>query len=308
MSGAFTREHALAMGYSAADTRRLVRSGRWIVLRRGVYATAETVASAKSDPVQLHALQSAAVLLALSAPYVVAASSAARLYGMKFLNRPTDEVVLLTSYPVVHGLRRDGYLLRQAPLPPEHVRVLGDLPITSPARTLLDLACELPFADSVALTDFSLHERLVLQAELEDLLGAAEGRPGIETARQSFRFADNRAESPLESASRVALHLGGVPAPELQVEFDLPGRRDARVDFFWPGLVGEADGDSKYEPTDGRTPLQVIRDEREREFALRDRGLDVVRWGWVDLHRGRVVPRVLAALERVAERNRGRAS
>jgi hypothetical protein len=308
VSGAFTREHALAMGYSAADIRRLVRSGRWIVLRRGVYATAETAASAKSDPVQLHALQSAAVLLALSAPYVVAASSAARLYGMKFLNRPTDEVVLLTSYPVVHGLRRDGYLLRQAPLPSGHVTILGDLPITSPARTLLDLACELPFADSVALTDFSLHERLVLQAELEDLLGAAEGRPGIEKARQSFRFADNRAESPLESASRVALHLGGVPAPELQVEFNLPGRRDARVDFFWPGLVGEADGNSKYEPTDGRTPLEVIRDEREREFALRDRGLDVVRWGWGDLHRGRVVPRVLAALERVAERNRGRAS
>jgi hypothetical protein len=144
------------MGYSVADIRRLVRSGGWLVLRRGVYATAATVAVAQSDPVQRHALQAAAVLLALSGPYVVAASSAAR-YRMKFLDQPADEVILLTPHPVVHGLRRNGYLLRQAPLPPEHVRIPGDLPITSPARTLLDLACELPFADSVVLTDFWLH-------------------------------------------------------------------------------------------------------------------------------------------------------
>jgi hypothetical protein len=271
-----------------------------------VYATAETFAAAK-NPAQLHGLHCAAALLALSAPYVVAAASAARLYDLKFLNPPVDEVVLLTSHPVVHGIRRDGYLLRQAPLPAEQIRTLGDLPITSAARTWLDLACELPFVDAVTLADSALYQRLVLQEELEDLLNEADGRPGVENARASLRFADRRAESPLESASRVAMHLGGVPAPDLQVEFVLPFRRDARVDFFWPGLVGEADGNSKYEPTDGRTPLDVIRDEREREFALRDMGLDVVRWGWVDVHRGRVVPRVLAALERVAERNRGRA-
>jgi len=307
LSGAFTRAHVVALGYSAEEIRILLRRRRWVVLRRGVYVTAEDFEAAKSDSVQFHALQCAAVLLALSAPHVVAGASAARLHRFKFLNEPADEVVVLTSKPLVHGLRRDGYLLRQAPLPSEHVRVRHDLPVTSPARTLLDLAAELPFADAVVLADSALHKRVVRQAELEDVLGTSEGRPGIEKARRSLRFADERAESPLESVSRVALHEGGVPTPQTQVVLDLPSGRRVRTDFFWPWVVGEADGEEKYKPTDGRSVIEVLRDEREREYELRDVGYEVVRWGWIDLWRARLVPRVLAAMERAAQRQLGRA-
>jgi len=61
----------------------------------------------------------------------------------------------------------------------------------------------------------------------------------------------------------------------------------ARTDFWWPGvnLVGEFDGRGKYMRSDlatGRSPAQVVVDEKIREDALRALGHGVVRWVWED--------------------------
>ena len=82
----------------------------------------------------------------------------------------------------------------------------------------------------------------------------------------------------------------GLPRPELQREiFGPDGRLIARVDFYWDEhkTVGEFDGKIKY----GRLlrPRQrvedVIFDEKVREDAVRDLGLQVIRWIWQDLYR-----------------------
>ncbi len=78
-----------------------------------------------------------------------------------------------------------------------------------------------------------------------------------------------------------------LPAPELQHTFYGPGGRFvARSDFWWPqfGVVGEADGNAKYDA--GRVAIVA---ERRREQALRDLGLEMVRWEWADLRRFTVV-------------------
>nr|BFF15511.1 hypothetical protein GCM10025699_68140 [Microbacterium flavescens] len=78
------------------------------------------------------------------------------------------------------------------------------------------------------------------------------------------------------------------------------------VDFWWPefGVVGEFDGEVKYRTADmlrGRTPEQVVIDEKRREDALRSMpGVRaVVRWNWADAMRAEPL---LAALRRAGVR------
>jgi very-short-patch-repair endonuclease len=93
-------------------------------------------------------------------------------------------------------------------------------------------------------------------------------------------FADERAESPLESAARVAFAEFGLDPPELQAAVFVP---DAvfRVDFHWPAhrLVAEADGLLKYS---GHADL--VR-QFERDRLLRDAGYQVVHFTWAELFR-----------------------
>lgn len=101
-------------------------------------------------------------------------------------------------------------------------------------------------------------------------------------------FADGDAESPGESLSRVRILVMGFPAPELQRCFTDARGTIGRADFYWPGvrLVGEFDGAVKYSKPEflrGRTPSQVVIDEKLREDRLRALGLGVVRWTWNDL-------------------------
>ena len=104
--------------------------------------------------------------------------------------------------------------------------------------------------------------------------------------------------------SRVRLMEEGLPTPELQRQVLGPaGQLVARVDFLWGEhqTIGEFDGKIKYgrllKP--GRRIEDVIFDEKLREDAVRDLGLQVVRWIWQDLYRpGILRQRVLRAFAR----------
>ena len=110
----------------------------------------------------------------------------------------------------------------------------------------------------------------------------AENRPRL--ARLVARQGSNR---PCGQPSRIAEPgpdwVLGFPDPELQVEFVLSDGRRAFTDFFWPDRrhVGEFDGASKYrDPAllDGRSPEQVLVDEKDREDELRRQVRAFSRW------------------------------
>jgi hypothetical protein len=48
----------------------------------------------------------------------------------------------------------------------DHVTAFGRLPVTTPARTVVDLARTLSFRAGVVTTDSALHRQLVTKAEL----------------------------------------------------------------------------------------------------------------------------------------------
>ena len=106
-------------------------------------------------------------------------------------------------------------------------------------------------------------------------------------ANLAVHLADGSAESPLESLSRTRMFQASLPMPQLQHWFDDGDGRIGRTDFYWPqlGLVGESDGELKYEMSQedpGRGVIDALLREKKREQRLRRHPDidDVARWDW----------------------------
>jgi len=92
----------------------------------------------------------------------------------------------------------------------------------------------------------------------------------------------------------------GFSGPELQYEVRSSTGRVGYSDFYWEETrtVGEFDGIAKYQRAEylnGRTPGQVVVDEKLREDRIRATGRNVVRWVWADLWKAGELERKLAA-------------
>jgi hypothetical protein len=257
-------------------------------LRRGLFTTTDLPAHA------------GAIAAAMScAGSVVSHRSALRRYELPIVGRGSD-VPELTVPPHGTGDLAGAHLYR-ATLPPEHVTALESTPITTVARTLIDVGRGLAHTTAVAALDAALHRNLVHPQQLDEVLLRCWNWPGIRRAQRAVRLADARAESPLESISRLAMGRLGVPRPEPQMLIlDEDLRVVARADFYWDefGVVGEADGRSKY---DSR---EILTAEKTRQELLEDLRIVVVRWGWDEpMHHPE---RFRARLERGFERGRAR--
>jgi hypothetical protein len=282
---------------SADRLRQLVRSGELVLLRRGVYARAESLAAAAGDPARMHAFRVAAALLTADALASASHESGAILHGLDLLERPPERLVTLTRPPYLRGSRasRNDLKIHAAHLSPGHVTKHYGLPVTSVARTVVDLARTLPFQHGVVVADSALHARKTTRAELASVLAECSSWPGAGRARRVVAFSDHRSESVLESCARVTFDDYGLPAPELQLDI-----RDeqfiGRVDFCWLDYltIAEADGMVKYADA-GRAVKQL-----ERDQLLREAGYKVVHFTWRQLFREteRVIGRIRGAFAR----------
>jgi hypothetical protein len=178
----------------------------------------------------------------------------------------------------------------------------------------VDLARSLPFEQAVAVADDALHRGKVSAAELAVAMSRSGRRRGAPAARRVLAFADARSESVGESRSRVALNWAELPPAELQWNvWSRRGDHLGRVDFWWSRFrtVGEFDGQVKYGRLllPGQEPGDVVFAEKRREDALRDEGLQVVRWTWRELDKSAAVAeRIQRAFERLTNLAPPRAS
>jgi hypothetical protein len=274
--------------------------GTLVPVSRGAYTLPEIVTAAEGDPVREHALAAAAAARRAGLGAVVSHGSAAIIHGLDLLTKPDPGTVTLTRSPRGSQSRspRGGATMHIAELPPDHVTSALDTPVTTVARTVIDLGRLLPFTDGVVVADAALHKRMTALPELRAVLAYCDRWPGARRAEQAAAFSDARAESVLESIARVAFHEGGLPPPELQAwvgDAD-EGVVIGRVDFFWPEhrTVGEADGALKYSDS-GRAVSQLRRDA-----LLRAAGFEVVHFTWREITT--VLGQVVAALWRAFER------
>ncbi|MHA3702738.1 hypothetical protein ACXR2U_11195 [Jatrophihabitans sp. YIM 134969] len=175
-----------------------------------------------------------------------------------------------------------------------------DVPVTSMARTVVDIACEFGAQSALVTGDFALRHGLLELGPLEAAVHDCRGHTGIDNARVVRDLLDPLAESPLESRSRWHIREHGLPIPYSQVVIrTLDGRFLARVDHYWAeGVVGETDGTTKYVDRPDAYPA-----EKDRHQTVEDVDLEVARWGsrdFVDFSDA------VARIERARRRRRAR--
>lgn len=296
--GVFRVSDARACGHTADEIRELVRSGRWVRVRHGVVADGQTAARICSEPDGPYRLAVAAEICARSIWLVASHHTAARLLGLEFLGEVPDTVFLSTD--VVGRARKPAGRrahIRHVALPPDRVITCDGLPCTSAARTVVDLARELPFREAVVLADSALRKQLTSRAELQAVLNECRSWPGIREASRVVAFSDGRSEAVSESVARVVFAELGLPAPEPQVVIEDRAGVIGRVDFLFKEqrTIVEIDGKVKY-----RGDPDARFKEQKREELLEAAGFEVVRLTWDEIAYKPVV--VLRKIERTFAR------
>jgi len=211
----------------------------------------------------------------LPADAVISHESGAVAHGFPVYTLPAALKVTRTRG---RGVRTSDVHVHIAQLRPQDVTILDGVPVTSGARTAVDVARRVSFREGLVITDGAMRQQ-VSRNELSPVLRHQWTWPGVRHAAIAVRHTDAKAESALESVVRgrfVELHL---PLPELQVNvYDGVGFI-GRVDFDLSSYntVGEADGRVKYLEDE-------LWREKLRQERLEDTGREVIRWTWRSAH------------------------
>jgi hypothetical protein len=278
LAGIMTTADLLAAGRSSRQIGVEVARGGLVRIGLGYYATADLAERVLQLGFGEHFLRAYAVVGAMGSRTVASHRTAAHIHGLDLLTEP-GTIVAVTRPPGC-GSRsaRPGVHLYVARLPAGHVFERFGLPITTVARTVLDIGRTAPFREGVVAADNALHQHLTSIAELRALLAESKQTRGCRRAAAVVEFADGLAESPLESIARVVFSETGLPRPSLQVRIE-GSEFIGRVDFLWEKYrtIAEVDGLIKYaDPYRARAQLR-------RDQKLRDAGYEVVHFDWRDI-------------------------
>jgi len=226
------RANLLAAGMTDDELRRLRRRGELTAIERGTYVGSADPRLRARDA--RHALLVAAAVPRVATDAVISHVSAAILHGLPIWNIPLGRVH--TTRPKRSGGLRTGRLhVHTAPLDPDEIVLVDGVAVTSPLRTLLDLARTAGFERAVVVADAALHRHLVARTDLLTGVQRFARWRGAPEARRVAAFADPRPESPGESRSRVAMARLGVVPPVLQWKvLGAGGSVLGIADFGWP--------------------------------------------------------------------------
>lgn len=256
-----------AMMREAGLERRTARSAR----RRGdvqwLWRDCAVWSPLASDPrTRWHAA------LALAPGTVLCGASAARVWGLMVPREWPEEVVVPRR--VTRLRSRANLLVRSRDLRTDESTEIRGLPVTTIARTALDIALHQPRTDAQWVVD------QCLARGLDEAAVPVGRRRGTARLRAMLEAGEAASESPLESAVRLLLLDAGLPRPHPQyvVRGD-DGGFLARVDLAWPRqrLVLEADGIGWHS-----APAPLLRD-RWRQNTLTVAGWAVLRATWADV-------------------------
>ena len=270
----FTRTEALAAGLTDAQLRgpRFVRLFPRLHLCASVQVTARLRAEAA---LRLH-----------PAGAFASHASAARIHGVAI---PQDAEEHVTVRRREERRRIAGIRCHLASGEPDLVTV-GDLPVSSPAQTFVELASTLGLVDLVVVGDQMARRGLLSPDRLRASCHGS-GRRGAVRARRAAAYVRDHVDSPMETRTRMLLVLAGLPEPEVNlVVRDVEGALLRRYDLSYPevGVAVEYDGRHHVERIE-----QWERDLGRRE-SLEDEGWRLLVVTSADIYRqpGETVRRV----------------
>lgn len=273
--GIVTLAQARAAGLTVHEVHRLCRTGRWRVVARGSYL----VDAEAYDGVPRRARVRAAVE-SFGPHAVVVLGTAAELYGIAGTAR-TEEIHLSLPGQVARPVRaaHPEVVVHQLVLGPAQVGRVHGIAVTVPVRTVADLVLRADRFAAVSVLDSALNRQVVTVDELARVPALLRGRRGAVEARRHLAEADGRAQSPLETRTRLRCVDGRVPPDVLQIPVrDDDGCLLGVGDLGWrgPRVIAEADGREPH-----ATPDAVFADRR-RQNRLVNAGWAVLRFTWRD--------------------------
>jgi very-short-patch-repair endonuclease len=232
--GVLARRQLLAAGLSERMVDGRMRAGRLVRLHRGVYAVGHRQLRREG-----HWL---AAVLAIGPGAVLSHREAAALYEIRGSNRPKIDVTTTCR----GRLDAAGITVnRVRTLDSADITVVAGIPVTSVARTLVDLAGVVgPESLAKALNEAERLRLLDVKA-LQAARARTRGRRGPGHAHLAKALAELEAHgttltrSPLEVAFQTLVRQAGLPMPHTNVHIE-----GHEVDACWPAhnLAVELDG------------------------------------------------------------------
>jgi very-short-patch-repair endonuclease len=264
--GVVCRSQLAALGFGRGAIAHRVRAGRLHPLYPSVFSVGYPRRDSRA--------RNFAALLHAGADAVLSHGTALAVWG---LGPALDDVHITRVAGHVReqpGLR----VFRVAALDIRDVRLCQGLPVTSPARTVLDVAADADDDETERILAEARVQGLVSDAELQGALNRAPNRPGARRLRRILRGVAGQAVT-RSKAERMLLRLiveAELPPPEINARV-----RGLEVDFLWRGqnLVVEFDGAAFHSHERAR------KRDRRRDRRLIAAGFRIIRVSWRQLTR-----------------------
>jgi hypothetical protein len=258
--GQISARQLRSCGLDTRGIERRVRNGRLHPVYRNVYSV--------GHPAVTPAGRFMAAVLACGARAVLSHFAAAALHGLLAWEERDPQVTVrgTSGTPSIDGID----VRRARSLAPRDVWVRAGIRVTSPARTVLDLAATLSPRALRSMVRRALAERIVSERELQELLARSAGHRGVGPLRAVMTRQPVPTRSELEDVVLDLMEGAGLDRPQVNVALRLGGRRIV-PDFLWPHarLVVEADGAAWHDHRLARE------DDAERQALLEAAGYRV---------------------------------
>lgn len=267
--GLITRQQALDADMSAPAIGRRLVSGLWRRVLPAIYAFAGSPITRDQERL--------AVLLWAGERSVVSHLDAAAIWE---IGDAESRGLEISTVRQIKTPRPDVIVHRVDPLDQIDVDKLGPLTITTPTRTLIDIAALLTAESLEWALDDALRKGLTRPARLEWHIRrlAAPGRTGIPLIRG---LVGKRLPRGVPSPTRLERRLvslikrAGLPDPIREYPLILDGRK-RYLDFAWPHVKLDIEGDSRL----WHTSMASFEDDRARDAMLQALGWTVLRFTW----------------------------
>jgi very-short-patch-repair endonuclease len=257
--GLASRAQLLAVGLSGTKIHGRIERGLLHPVHRAVYRVGHTA------PLEFAA--ELAAVLACGPRTVLSGRSAGYVWAL--LPRPRGPI----QVSGVVRRERPGVRARRVPVGRSEVTRCRGIPITSVARTVIDIAAELDPLQLESVVGNAERRRLVRRADLKASADLAGRRRGAARLRELLRRQDNPALTRSDTEKRFLrlVRASGLPAPDHNMPFGI-----YELDTVWPGarLVVELDG---WEAHGTRADFER---DRARDAELQASGFAVLRFTW----------------------------
>jgi very-short-patch-repair endonuclease len=267
--GVLGRWQLLEAGWSEEEIEWRRRTGRLHRLHAGVYLVGHRL-------IQKEGRWMAAVL-ASGPDAVLSHHSAAALWEL----RPTSRTTIGVTTP--HRSRSWRHIDRHvSALPPDERTVKDGIPVTTAARTILDLAATEPLDVVKRLLREMEYRELWGSLSLWDLVERYPGRRGIRKVKAALEGIKDEPSgerrSPLEERFAPFLREHHLPLPRFNDPIAV-GEKTFQVDCHWPTLrqIVELDG------WQGHKSRSAFREDRARDRILTVAGYTITHLTWNQL-------------------------